>query len=89
MLSCAGSLQCHPARACCLPIMSTPSRNDPCPCGSGKKYKKCCMSKTAEFQKFVIQTAKPGNLEFDPVSTAASSELLMKVIALHQAGRLE
>ena len=22
-----------------------PSRNDPCPCGSGKKYKKCCMLK--------------------------------------------
>ena len=21
---------------------ATPSRNDPCPCGSGKKYKKCC-----------------------------------------------
>jgi hypothetical protein len=21
-------------------------RNDPCPCGSGKKYKKCCMDKT-------------------------------------------
>ena len=21
------------------------SRNDPCPCGSGKKYKQCCMSK--------------------------------------------
>lgn len=21
-----------------------PGRNDPCPCGSGKKYKKCCMS---------------------------------------------
>jgi SEC-C motif-containing protein len=20
-------------------------RNDPCPCGSGKKYKQCCMSK--------------------------------------------
>jgi SWIM/SEC-C metal-binding protein len=20
----------------------TPNRNDPCPCGSGKKYKKCC-----------------------------------------------
>ncbi len=19
-----------------------PQRNDPCPCGSGKKYKKCC-----------------------------------------------
>jgi hypothetical protein len=24
-----------------------PSRNDPCPCGSGKKYKKCCLSKTS------------------------------------------
>jgi preprotein translocase subunit SecA len=22
------------------------SRNDPCPCGSGKKYKKCCLLKT-------------------------------------------
>lgn len=21
-------------------------RNDPCPCGSGKKYKKCCGKKT-------------------------------------------
>jgi len=20
-------------------------RNDPCPCGSGKKFKKCCMNK--------------------------------------------
>ncbi|WP_204661666.1 SEC-C metal-binding domain-containing protein [Fusibacter tunisiensis] len=20
-------------------------RNDPCPCGSGKKYKKCCLGK--------------------------------------------
>jgi len=23
------------------------NRNDPCPCGSGKKYKKCCMDKNA------------------------------------------
>ena len=23
---------------------STPGRNDPCPCGSGRKYKKCCGS---------------------------------------------
>lgn len=23
----------------------TARRNDPCPCGSGKKYKKCCMGK--------------------------------------------
>jgi len=24
----------------------TTGRNDPCPCGSGKKYKKCCLSST-------------------------------------------
>jgi uncharacterized protein YecA (UPF0149 family) len=24
--------------------VSPVGRNDPCPCGSGKKYKKCCMS---------------------------------------------
>jgi hypothetical protein len=24
-----------------------PGRNDPCPCGSGKKYKKCCLEKEA------------------------------------------
>lgn len=22
-------------------------RNDPCPCGSGKKYKKCCLGRAA------------------------------------------
>ena len=30
------------------PIRSTQAkvgRNDPCPCGSGKKYKQCCLNK--------------------------------------------
>jgi hypothetical protein len=25
--------------------MPQPGRNDPCPCGSGKKFKQCCASK--------------------------------------------
>lgn len=25
--------------------MSKTGRNDPCPCGSGKKYKNCCLAK--------------------------------------------
>jgi hypothetical protein len=25
--------------------MAMPGRNDPCPCGSGKKFKKCCIDK--------------------------------------------
>ncbi len=28
-----------------------PGRNDPCPCGSGKKYKKCCLPKHEEIKK--------------------------------------
>lgn len=31
-----------------------PSRNDPCPCGSGKKFKKCCYTK----HQAGIKTAK-------------------------------
>ncbi|MBI5193059.1 MAG: SEC-C domain-containing protein [Nitrospirae bacterium] len=26
--------------------MNKPGRNEPCPCGSGKKYKRCCLSKS-------------------------------------------
>jgi predicted O-linked N-acetylglucosamine transferase (SPINDLY family) len=28
-------------------IVSAPGRNDPCPCGSGRKYKHCCFGRTA------------------------------------------
>lgn len=27
------------------------SRNAPCPCGSGKKYKKCCLSKGEQIER--------------------------------------
>ena len=30
-------------------------RNDPCPCGSGKKYKKCCAAKDAAKQHTVLE----------------------------------
>src|SRR5699024_7549775 len=26
-------------------VIVSVGRNDPCPCGSGKKYKKCCLNK--------------------------------------------
>ena len=33
----------NPAKYINLPVRSEKvGRNDPCPCGSGKKYKKCC-----------------------------------------------
>lgn len=31
-----------------------PGRNDPCPCGSGKKYKKCCMNKKRDAESFIL-----------------------------------
>lgn len=36
--------------------MSQISRNTPCPCGSGKKYKRCCLKKEEELK----QQALPG-----------------------------
>ena len=36
-------------------------RNDPCPCGSGKKYKKCCEARLGpkrHFQASVISSGK-------------------------------
>jgi tetratricopeptide (TPR) repeat protein len=34
-------------------------RNDPCPCGSGKKYKKCCMGKAAPRRRPQPQPKSP------------------------------
>jgi predicted O-linked N-acetylglucosamine transferase (SPINDLY family) len=36
--------------------MSGPERNDPCPCGSGKKYKHCCLGKTAPLRSTAAVT---------------------------------
>jgi methionyl aminopeptidase len=30
-------------------------RNDPCPCGSGLKYKKCCMRKQGDVSRFYLE----------------------------------
>ena len=32
-------------------------RNDPCPCGSGKKFKACCMRKQSAGRSFLIGSA--------------------------------
>jgi len=41
------------------------SRNDPCPCGSGKKYKKCCQEKdqATERAEFMRAAAKVATTE--------------------------
>ena len=39
--------------------MSKLGRNDPCPCGSGKKYKRCCMDKKPREQSVMIGSSEP------------------------------
>ncbi|MEI6531249.1 MAG: SEC-C metal-binding domain-containing protein [Chlamydiota bacterium] len=33
----------------------TVGRNDPCPCGSGKKYKTCCLGKKRKINAKVME----------------------------------
>jgi len=42
--------------------MRKTGRNDPCPCGSGKKYKKCCMmkDKARQYQDAVLHAHQGG-----------------------------
>src|SRR3990170_4345774 len=53
--------------------MSTQNRNNSCPCGSGKKYKKCCLGKAA---------TTPG------VASPAPAQLIQAALQHHQSGRL-
>ena len=49
----------------------TISRNGPCPCGSGKKYKKCCgADRSASAQGLKPAIRMKGGVAFDPVAHA-------------------
>jgi tetratricopeptide (TPR) repeat protein len=37
--------------------MAKIGRNDACPCGSGKKYKRCCLAKVEEAERQALATA--------------------------------
>jgi len=56
--------------------MSKISRNDPCPCGSGKKYKKCCARIEQERQKKKRSSGK----KFQPFSGGAPGQSLAKKV---------
>lgn len=45
------------------PTHMTPGRNDPCPCGSGKKYKKCCGATVLTLQSTDPVQAKANALK--------------------------
>src|SRR5271166_3949038 len=71
-----------------------PGRNDPCPCGSGRKYKHCCADKVQP-----AVTATPTQSAMADLKVAAQlrragriaakvPSLFAEGMALHQAGRL-
>jgi tetratricopeptide (TPR) repeat protein len=37
--------------------MAKPGRNDPCPCGSGQKYKRCCLPKDQAAESAALAAA--------------------------------
>lgn len=43
--------------------MAKIGRNDPCPCGSGKKYKKCCIKKNLDFLTLDSEEISPEMIE--------------------------
>jgi tetratricopeptide (TPR) repeat protein len=68
-------------------------RNDPCPCGSGKKYKHCCLEKdrAAEFAPLIAQRIE---LQAQQAKKAAEqadyqAELLESTATLRQAQALD
>lgn len=52
--------------------MGQPGRNDPCPCGSGKKYKRCCIELDTESNR----TMTAGPMTIDKIRRMIDREML-------------
>jgi tetratricopeptide (TPR) repeat protein len=80
-------------------MTSKTSRNDPCPCGSGKKYKKCCLEKDqeaerAEFMRAAAKVATAGQVHREATREAFEASQALDhasnaVIDLVHAGKLD
>jgi tetratricopeptide (TPR) repeat protein len=66
-------------------VMEKVGRNAPCPCGSGKKYKKCCLPL---HQESSAQGVSPGPVTLEPGLTDLD-RLSNSVVDLIEEGRLE
>ena len=60
--------------------MHTAGRNDPCPCGSGKKYKKCCELREKSKK---IQAVKLESSALNPNFSSKMGSLFQKNVAEH------
>jgi len=64
-------------------------RNEPCPCGSGRKYKQCCFEKDQErlHHSSDVQGVTQEELELSPEPFLTSARL--RTMEIHQLGRLD
>ena len=58
-------------------------RNDPCPCGSGKKYKKCCL-RTARQQDVAAKRNISPKFRFEPGTYGAAGSFVPSIACLKQ-----
>jgi len=63
--------------------MAKPGRNDPCPCGSGKKYKKCCLANQEAAEREQLAEAEARRTE-----SAAANRLHLQEMRAAIAERL-
>jgi SEC-C motif len=63
--------------------MAKPGRNDPCPCGSGKKYKKCCLANAEAAEREQLAKAEARRAE-----SAAAHRLHLREVRASIAARL-
>ncbi len=61
--------------------MSKFSRNDPCPCGSGKKYKKCCLALDSATRQRVHPNPLAKELRFIPELEEQLDQILQRLEA--------
>jgi tetratricopeptide (TPR) repeat protein len=62
-------------------------RNEPCPCGSGKKYKRCCLGKDQAFEREALAAARQASHDderYDELAAASNA-----VLDLVDAGQLD
>lgn len=58
-----------------------PSRNSPCPCGSGRKYKHCCLARDRSRKDGLPSLPAPGSPERSVLFRRAAAALGVALVA--------
>ena len=63
--------------------MAKIGRNSPCPCGSGKKYKRCCEAKEAHMREAPLP---PGRFRYESGSYGGRGGYLPSILGYKETG---